>query len=224
MNLYSYIEDITSEYLFLYSVIFVALLYYFKNINISLNVLFVCVITLFIIIYTNDKEKIISSTKKENNKIKLNEIKPRPKNINEHSEIIDFLFSIQDFHIYNPQAYEEMIDYIDIFFSIYESIKITPKNNNKFFSIIEQRKHDALNSLHSLIFTIPSDKNMTNKLNISINTLEELLNKYLNEIYHIHNEYLYNTGYNIEHKPLENNIGPKANNFYKNELFTFDYL
>ena len=59
---------------------------------------------------------------------------------------------------------------------------------------------------------LPNDPIITDKFNKAHNELNEILNKYLNEMYEIYLNILHKDGYNIYRHPI--NIGPKEYNTY----------
>ena len=90
--------------------------------------------------------------------------------------------------------------------------ELTDKNPNVPNDLLILKK-EALNSLHSIIFKIPSNKNIENKLSNAIEQLDILLSKY---IINIKNIYM-NSPYNINKKLLDDDIEPK--NLYDNDMF-----
>ena len=148
-------------------------------------------------------------------------IEPDIKSIEKYDEMIDFLFSIQDFYIYNQQAYEDMVECINNFFIVYEDILKNGIQTNQLFSIAEKNMYNSINHLHSFIYSIPNDDNIRNKLHTSLYVLEKILNNYLNEIYDIHIDNI-KKGYHIDYKLI--NIGPKEYNYYNEENTNFNYI
>lgn len=203
--------------IFLYVLIFCVCIIYFRNVNITLSIIFgifiaaICVYTLYL-------HEITTMTNTEQlHKIKAENIKPESKYISKYTDFTDFIFSIQDFYVYNPQSYENIIKALDTFIEIYEDVLIDNSLAGDYYSIAETHKLLALNSLHSIIIMIPSNKKLINKLNDAMKTFEELLNKYLVVIYEQNEKYIKDNGYFNNTKLIELNVAPY--NKYKNEMY-----
>lgn len=220
MNLYEYINSFNSKAIFLYLFIFVVLLYFFKGTNIGINIILALAVGFGIVIYLNSGQQSSADNLKNQMDLKYRHIRPQPTNVKNYPELIDFIFSIQDFYVMNPQAYEEMIDSIDSFMSLYQDSLIEPKLANQSFNMADTKKHNALNSLQSIIFNMPTDKNVTNKLKVAIRTLEKILNNYLEKMYHASQESLYKNGFDNRYNTID--FGPKPHNFYLKTKYTYD--
>lgn len=212
-NIYQFINKLNKEVLFLYSFIFIVVLAIFSRVNITLGIILGLVVFLFIILYIDGK----SETSLQNEKVqydkKLENIKPKPKKItNEYKDFIDYFFSIQDFYPYNQQAYENAIDGTDNFIQLYEDIQVNPNLSNQLFETMYDKKRDILNNIHSIILKLPGQKIIVEKHSNSLKTMDELLTKYLNKVKYLHDKDLYENGYNINYKPINN--GPLAFNKY----------
>jgi hypothetical protein len=154
---------------------------------------------------------------------KVEHIHPTPTHLTKYDDLTDLIFSIQDFHIYNPQSYEDMINAIDTMMETYEYVLLDNSLAGDYFSIAEAHKLLAINALHSIIMTIPSNKNLIDKFNESMKVLEELLNNYLYIIYQKNDEYIKSNGYFNNTKIPDLKISPH-NKFEHDTITTsFDY-
>lgn len=211
------ISLISPSSIFTYVLIFCICIIYFRNTNITLGIIFgifvasVCVYVLYL------REITTMTSNEQLHQIKADNIKPKSKYISKYTDFTDFIFSIQDFYVYNPQSYENIIKELDTFIEIYEDILIDNSLAGNYYSIAETRKLMALNSLHSIIMIIPSDKKLINKLNEAMKTFEQLFNKYLLVIYEKNETYIKEHGYFNNTKIIELNISPY--NKYKNETY-----
>lgn len=222
LNLYEYINEIDKSSIFFFVIVFLIFVIFFKNYELKINSIVGIFFAFFYIIYMNEKNK-----KTKNDDIYLRQkkaivIEPEVKKLNKYDDVIDFLFSIQDFYIYNPQAYEEMHKSITNFFVVYEDILKNNKQTNYLFSIADKNMSDSINHLQSFIYNTPeNDTNVINKLHVAIDVLEKILNKYLNELYDIHMDNL-KDGYDINYKII--NLGPKEYNYYGEEDTNFNFV
>jgi len=208
--------------IFWYVVIFCVIIFIVSRMDIKLNVVFGTGIAIIIIMYMYNQNQ---SSQIEDNLLrheKQDLIYPRPKYTIEYAndDIIDFLFSIQDFYPRNPQAYEDMIESCDQFFILYHEIKTNSQLANFNYQNLIDLKRSMLNSLQSILINMVPNVGRDNKLQESITVLDIILNRYLDEIKRIHDEYLYEHGYDI-HTTLIN-TGEDASNMYDDKLFTYD--
>ena len=202
-----------------------------NNINIAITI--VIMTTLAIIYYLYNKNILIDEQEQEQEleleqelaqEIKLENIVPNVDDI-EKDDIIDFLFSIQDMYEYNPLSYEEMIDYIRAFFTLYDIILNSPTNSVRFsdyyYQIAESNKNNAVNSLHSIIYKLPNDKALMDKHTRAHKRLETILTYYINELYDKCKDNLLKNGYNIHTRAI--NLGPKESNTYDDKDYSYQF-
>jgi hypothetical protein len=174
----------------------------------------ICLIIIFIWVIKNKKN--ITNNEKLNNE-KLGAVKPKL-SIN-HPQIVDFLYSIQDFYYHNPQNYEGLIDNVNSFFDAYENCYLDNDLSNYYYQIADDKKTNALNSLHSIIFNLPTNKFSTEKLNRAHQRLETILTQFLNQLYQKCQENIIQYGFNINKKQID--IGPKGYNIYSDQMNQF---
>lgn len=105
-----------------------------------------------------------------------------PSNYIHTTDISKFIFDTQDFYIYNPQAYEEMIDNLKSFISIYNRTFGIKAFCGQYFQIAKSKKNNTLNAYYSLSLTIPHNNIHVAKFDCSLKTLKHILDKYLSEI------------------------------------------
>lgn len=183
MGLYTEIKETNSSTLFKYGIILMVTLSVLRKVNIRLNIFMALIISTVIIIYLHEKRETNIEDLEKQHKLKAETILPPIKSVEKYKDIVDFLYSIQDFHAYNPQAYEEMVDNITSFFEMYESIMKGAIHCEDYYEIALSKKQNSLNALHSLIYKLPVAGVLHKKLVKAQEVLDELLGNYLNEIY-----------------------------------------
>jgi hypothetical protein len=179
------------------------------GLNVGLNILvgMIMVFGILFVLY-NDYSTVQNNVKKElfnQNNVKkelfnqkVNLIYPHrfmplvtnPKKSIEHIDLINFLFSIQDLYIYNPQAYEDMTEHIDYILRLYDEVIDDTGLAGSNYHLIQDQKNNALNSLQSIL------KNATT-------ILEKILNEYMNKTYIIYERNLYENGYTANTRTIE---------------------
>ena len=124
-----------------------------------------------------------------------------------HTKIIEFVYSIKDFRLYNADSFDKMLKCIDNVLQLYNEILIGLHNMTHHIDNMIDNKKKALNYLHSFIYKMEPNDVIINKLNKSLQVLNILLQTYINNVIDISNKQLKKHGYNISSKK-----------FYKDEL------
>jgi len=219
-TIYSFIESINNQLLFLYIVIIIIFIYFFIKIDIRLNVFLALILAIGVILYINEKEQRVHQIEENILNTKKSAIKPEsPHLTNINKDLIDFIFSVQDFYQFNPQAFEEFVDDIDAFLVLSDTIRNDVNLCNYYYQIADTKASNALNVFHSLLYNLPVDPVFTEKLVRAHKRLETILNRYLNELYDLCETFLFQTGYNVQKKQIV--IGPKEYNTYFDKDFMF---
>lgn len=227
MGIYTYIQSWTNYELFRNIVIILLCIFIFIGVTVGLNIILALVLGVIIVLYltqqkdVKDVKDVIDEADEKDSSIEsmAEAITPTPVSISKEKDITDFLFSIQDFYVFNPQAYEEMIDNIDAFITLGEKIFGNCEMANYYYQIAESKKNNALNALHSIIFKLPNNEIFVAKLDGAHKRLETILNKYLNEMYNQCNYYIKKNGLDVNKRQI--NIGPKEWNRYLDKDFTY---
>lgn len=221
MGIYTLIDSFNNKELFRNIVIVLVFLFFFLKLSVGLNIILALALAVICILYLTEKETQADQVEHEQYKRKLETIKPAPIKITEDKDMIDFLFSIQDFYVFNPQSYEEVIDNLNAFKSLHENIFGDEELCNYYYQIADSKKNNALNSFHSLIFSLPNNKTFTEKFDRAHKRLETILNKHMNEIYDQCNYNLYKDGRDVLKRQI--NKGPKEYNHYFDKDFTYQF-
>jgi len=220
MGLYTIFNNIENYVIFKFIVIIIIGYIVFRNKKIGLNVLLGIVCAIIVILYIYDKNKVLLETVNEEYIKKLDSIEPTLKTLStKNRDLIDFLFSIQDFYGYNPQTFEEMIDNINALLKLQEMMNKSADDCEKRFQIAFDKKNNAINCLNSVIYSIPASGAFTDKLIRSHKRLETLLNKEINKMYDLCYQNLAINGHNINTSVI--NTGPNPANMYLDKDFTF---
>lgn len=211
-------NNLSRDTLFYYVCLFIFIIYIFSNIKIGLNIVFGTMVAIILLgcLYTNK----IKETK-QHNEIEEREKKgiiPQPM-INDHEEIIDYLFSIQDFYAYNPMSYSSCVSEINNFFALYDETEDDNSLAGKNFEEMKIHKRNAMNSLNEISYKLEPNVEYDKKLQNAITNLEQILNYHLMHIYKIHQEYTYKHGTTTKTKFIEKNeLLPY--NTYDDKLYT----
>lgn len=208
--------SINRDDMFTYIVIIIIFLGIFMRLDIGLNIVFGLVLASILIYYLKtEKQKKVDKII-ESNDMKIKQIRPPSIIINKYPELVDFIFSIQEFYPYSPINYEDMIDNLEDFLILYENSKIDPKHAGQYYEMAEKKKSDVINALYAIQCTVEvvEKKYYINKINDACEELYFILSAYLDEIYTINQNYIGNNGYNNETKLNSKETEPKAGNYF----------
>lgn len=202
--------------IFIYLVITIVIVVYVSSYNVSIGVL-TGIIIAFVAIYlinrystsTRNLQEAIINRKEEIIKPNISTTR-----ITKYEEFINFLFSIQDMYVYNPIAYESMVDDIDNFLIMYEHIMIDDFYSGYDYEIMDDKKRSALNNLQSILIRLPVNTEIYDKLNHAVSRLEDILNFYMDKIYHYYRVKIYNIGYTTNIKHIEPANSPRPADHY----------
>ena len=218
-NIFRNLETSDNTVLFKYLVILIIFLAIFRLLPIGINIVFGIGLAVLLVLYLNSKKQYDEKQKEELMDSKKKQIRPKPIRIQDYEDLVNFIYSIQDLYIYNPQSYEEMIDEIDNFLLIYEEAKNIPNLSGINYGLMDKYKLNAINSLHAIIYNLTNHKSMIDKLNRATDELDVILNKYSMEIYNQYQVYLVKYGYQNSTKLI--NKGPKEGNYYEDKEYTY---
>jgi len=218
-------STLDNKTLFFYVVIFIFIIFAFSTINLGLNMVYGTVVAYFIIYYLYHNYTKKQETENKTKSFQEANLLPKPEIFQNYQDITKFLFSIQDFYIYNPQAYEDMTENLSNFFRTFEETLNNPTQSGINYGLMKTYGKNATNSLHSIIFNLPNDTQYTRKLNEAIIIIQEILDKYLIKIIDLQKKNLYENGYNVGTKLINNEIAPYntfdngAKSMYSFDLF-----
>jgi hypothetical protein len=217
------IDTFDKKTLFIYVAIIVIICAIFIRINIQLNLVFGIFIALCIIFYYYDIKKTKTKIKKRYDTEIENHIFPKPLLATKYEDISYFLFSIQEFRAYNQLSYKDMLDAIDDFVRLYDDAKKLPELVGINYGIAENKKLYAMNSLQSIIYNSPANKNVTEKLDKALSVLNDILDKYLSELAELNEKRIMAYGYDSNTIIIRKN-DPKPKAFYDNDMYqTFSF-
>lgn len=147
----------------------------------------------------------------ENIEKKTTYIEEHTDRIKNYKDVLDILF-LPEVKYYNPQAYNDCVEYIDAFLETYEIIQIDPSKASYLYDNMVDDKKYILNSLMSVSIKIPDEYNLIEV----INDMNNVLDKYLDDVYEIYKKYIDENGYNYMTKLIYKTKQPDAFNIDNN--------
>jgi hypothetical protein len=202
------LSDDDKNIYFKYAVIIIGIMTLFSYKSIKLNVLFGFIIASIFIYVLHKTHTIKIETEEKIKKQKLDKLSNVEKVVLDKDDIVDTLIIMEKYYDINPQAYNEMINNLEIFFKYY-NLSIKDKSKTSMcFENMEIYKAQILNSIHSFIFRINSNKVYIDELNKLIDDMDNILVKYLNITYDIHLNYIHDNGWEHSTKNITPNLQP----------------
>jgi hypothetical protein len=142
-------------------------------------------IILFIVNYIIKKNKTILKKKKQK-LIKMN----NADRIIKHEDVLNILYSIEGYYYYNQQAYTDLIKYLENFLEIIDLCHIEEHYSTNLYPNLRDLKKLIMNTLISFEIKLPQEYNVQDVIVDMCNVLD----KYLHQVYLIHENYIKNKG------------------------------
>jgi len=146
------------------------------------KIIFCVIITLITVYLINDYRLKNNMVRMKVIDMKLSEIEPSPSYFYLDSGIIELVHSISiDYKIYNPDVYKKLVLSLDMFLEMVHRINVYPDIGYALIDNMIDYKKQALNHLHSMIYTIPNTPHELERLKKLRNTLHLILNNHIDE-------------------------------------------
>jgi len=214
-NKFAYnMNSIGKTELFIYAIIVLSCIFVASYFNFGINVMTGLIISGIIIYYYISNKNMVAEEEEEILKRKIKNIHKPPKIMDKYTELIDYFYSIRDFYPYNPGTYDAILANVESLLIILEDVKEGTINCKQNYEVAIEYRRNALNHLHSLIYSIHPNKHITKKLNIAQRNLNMILNKYVQDIKNICNKKTDEEGLNIDNGYIYDDID--AANIYDN--------
>lgn len=246
LNISQKINDINNKNILYYLFFIIVIFLFIDKIKISLNHIFSLIITMVLIYYLlnhnlNNQKNYYSTKNKQinflnkfliNNQVELNynlDNKLYSKKYLSYFYLdpflVDFLYSIKELVNYNSKNYGQVLLNCNNILNIKNDTELGLNNIEQNYQTAILEKKKALNSLESMIISIPNNSVFDKKLENAVNSLELILNKHLNFILKIIKINQIDKDYNINNIPLdllksESIINPHNSKDDHHEFFT----
>jgi hypothetical protein len=196
---YEYIKNIDNNDLFKYLVVIFGMILLLNRISPGINTIIGIITGVIFVYYMNDKHNTTGAHFISNMK---NHLKGPLLNHTKYfyidSELIQLMVDIKEYHSYNPFVYRKLVNTIDSFLHLVSDMEKTINNIGEQYQIITEKKHNAMNALHSMIYNIPQSEATITKYQHALLRLEELLNNHIDNVY----QYMV---YQYGKKPIDTN-------------------
>ena len=246
LNISQKINDINNKNILYYLFFIIVIFLFIDKIKISLNHIFSLIITMVLIYYLlnhnlNNQKNYYSTKNKQinflnkfliNNQVELNYNLDNKLYTKKYLSyfyldpfLVDFLYSIKELVNYNSKNYGQVLLNCNNILNIKNDTELGLNNIEQNYQTAILEKKKALNSLESMIISIPNNSVFDKKLENAVNSLELILNKHINFILKIIKINQIDKDYNINNIPLdllksESIINPHNSKDDHHEFFT----
>jgi len=179
---YNYFANIPSENMFIYYLLFMIIFFFVSQMNFTFSKVISVLICCGIIFFLNEKRRSTSISRMQELELKLDALFPKPKFFYLDAGIIELVHSIREYSSYNVITYNRLIKVLDNFLELTLDIERNIKNGYTLYDNLVDLKKEALNTLQSMIFSVPSDIKAENKLDDATESLHFILNFHLEKI------------------------------------------
>ena len=221
-DLYDIIKNTNSNILFLYGIGLFITIYIFTNyefgINLFIGIILYSIIIIYFYVY-QDKELLNNESKNvEKEKMVLTDTKSNTNlhdiiELKNYPDITNFLFYLKPYSQFSNVIYIDIVDLLKSFIIICEDCVI----NHDLISPLYQSLVDIK---MKILFKLTSFQ-LNNDININIDkiktSIENILNRMMEDLLLKNNKYIYYNGYNIGTKKLDDIILPSNEFDYQNE-------
>jgi hypothetical protein len=220
-GIYNYLFEIPELNIFYYFIIFFIVFFFLKSYNFVYQDIVIIIVGFLVLFIINEGRRTLTISKNNELKIKLLGIFPKPKFFYMDSGIIELIHSIKEMKQYNIGAFNNLVSILDNFLHTINDIE---KNSDLAFELYDNLvdfKKAALNNLQSIIHTAPTVLVVENKLSDAVDSLQIILNYYLETVRNISKEKT-NKTLNVNskfHQSIENPSGHDPNSNDKFDLF-----
>lgn len=194
-SFYFNIDKIEPEHLFQYIIVTIISIYLASKSNIQLKHIFGLFIGILISFYFFSQRNIYTLSDKNQLEMKLKLIYPSPQYFDIHPDLVIYFFNIREYRNYNPIAHDSALKAVDDFMHLYRDIiTLGVKDcHQNIDEAVELMRH-AINNIHSIIHTTPIANITHAKLEESLDVMNSILTKYLDEMVYTCNDQLKKIG------------------------------
>jgi len=204
-NIYTIIDNIPNYNKLYYVFIFIGILYFTTRYDIKLNFILGILLSIILIHYLISRDNVLQDSFIDNKDLQLkflnnllfdNNDKYVTSVINDNFNIqppfeqsylylnpliIQFFYNTRENSQYNLSNYVNALSKINNILALNYQMNIGVENPYQNYKTIKKLYNDALNSYHSIIYSLPSDKIVYKKFNSSLKILQSLLIKHLDD-------------------------------------------
>ena len=219
--IFKYIHDIDNQSIFKYLLITFGIILITNRINITSNLIVGVIISVCVGMYLNDKNKATGKhfISEISRSLKTNKFKDT-NYFYIDSNLVEFINEISEYQQYNPVVYRKLILTLDRFLKLVTDMEKDTDGMGELYHVIELYKTNALNTLHSMVYTIPQTEITTKKFNNALKKLEKILNSHLNNVFNYMEHSYSKKQINIDRRFIYKNH-PKAYN--KSHNINYDF-
>lgn len=205
-GIFPYINKIQPLDFLYYIVIILTFILLSNYIPITLKHVVGLLIGICFVYYLQEGKRATVIDKLKTTEIMMESIIPRPSFFYIDANLIEFAYNMMSYRKYNTKAFSKMVEAIDHLLQIRMDIENPALQNcTETFQVAMDMKNTALNELHSIIHSVPTDEEhiLETKLLNAVKTLQLFLQRHLDEMTEICNTRTDAKGWNISTKRID---------------------
>jgi hypothetical protein len=199
-TIYNVINNENKTVVFNYMVLFVALLFVFKNyIHVNPSVIVAIILFMLVVYYFNTYRTIHNLETTALEQDKFNAINPTSDVLRPYNEINDAMFYFLDFKNINIQKYNQLTKFLENFIILYETANLEPKTISYNYQKMKDLKIQIAELIDSYnLCTI--DNTYVDIIYKTKLSFENILSGYMNNVMEMQKQYVKKYGYNLNTK------------------------
>lgn len=181
-GVYNYINDIPPINLFVYISVIIGVTYFTSKFKVSGSNITGLVIGIAVVYFLNERNRALNVDELKTIEIQMESIIPKPRYFYIDANIIELVYNLMEFNNYNPQDFESMVLSIDNLLKLRLDVERGMEECAMIYDVAVEQKNKAMNSLSSIIISIPSQHVLKEKLLAGIKILHLYLYRHLDFI------------------------------------------
>lgn len=224
MAVAEYIRKIPKQNAFLFGVIgIVSLFFTTRIVPVTIQHLAGALLALILVFLLEDRDRTDIGNFNKEFEVKLSKITPLPEFFHIDVDIIDLFDNISEFKEYNPETWIDLVNATDKVLSLRSDMDKGVAQCVENIQAARMFKTNAVNHMHSFIFSLPSSVVLDQKLKSNLDRLDLLLRRHIDDMVRTCRKQKKLAGPSTAtSRPLLNH-GPRPNDLETPGISQFDY-
>ena len=180
------------------------------------------IIAVIVIYYRIDKRQTIIQNTYDELEYRLKAIYPKPENFHMDADLINIFYNVRDLRKFHSEGYDNAVVAIDNMLKIESEMEGGVYHCKENLDVMRDQMGKALNQMHSVIFKIPAHLPYDRKHKRTLNALQIILRRHIDNMVELCKKQQDARGINIDWHPLLNS-GPRPDDTKKTEYSGFDF-
>jgi len=214
-NFYKILSDIEGSDKVFYLAIFAFSIFFFSKINITSNAVLGAIIGIIIIIYLYTKDEATHNSFHQDMIYRIQAINTITKNKYEYlyldTELVELITRIIDYRKYSVSEFDGMVHQINLFLKLMYQVELGTEKCADNIDVAKVIANNAMNKLTTFFHNIENSPIQEKKLELSIQILQNILTKHIDEMIYDCNNTVKEKGLNIGNRLIHKSKFPAPN-------------